>query len=60
MAKYEIEITALFHVEIPELTEKLHRRIVDEYELPVLPEFLGELADTYISGTISLEKLEGN
>lgn len=60
MAKYEIEITALFHVDIPELTEEIHRRIVDEYELPVLPEFLGELMDTYVSGTVSLEKLEGN
>ena len=58
MAKYAIEITATFYVDIPELTEDLRRRIVDEYELPELPEFLGEDNVEYDSGTIAFELVE--
>lgn len=54
MSRYYITISATYETEIENL-ERDRQRITEEYENPVLPDFLEEI--DYIGGEITYERI---
>ena len=56
MTKYQVTITASYVIELEDL-EAVRERISNEYENPVLPDFIPEDSIEYDGGSITYEQL---